>query len=143
MEIACSVFEDQPDKLKEYSWLSDLSACQSFGNAFYDILNTNFFRNKDGGNLVRLTSLGKDGSVGSPRWAPDGESIAFDYLAEGDTGADILVVSASGGPPRRVTTAPSPDVRPSWTRDGRWIYLSHRTVDGAHYGVDRQSLGDE
>ena len=48
-------------------------------------------------------------------------------LAEGDTGADILVVSASGGPPRRITTAPSPDTRPSWSRDGRWIYFaSHR-----------------
>ena len=28
-------------------------------------------------------------------------------------------------------------------RDGRWVYLSHRTVDGAHYAVDRQSLGNE
>jgi hypothetical protein len=26
-------------------------------------------------------------------------------------------------------------------RDGHWAYLSHRTVDGAHYAVDRQSLG--
>lgn len=25
-------------------------------------------------------------------------------------------------------------------RDGRWVYLSHRTVDGAHYAVDRASL---
>jgi Domain of unknown function (DUF4440) len=24
-------------------------------------------------------------------------------------------------------------------RDGRWVYLSHRTVDGAHYGTDRES----
>jgi Tol biopolymer transport system component len=82
----------------------------------------------EGGNLLRLTSLGKAGSVGSPRWSPDGESIAFDFLAEGDTGADILVVNASGGPTRRVTTAPSPDTRPSWSRDGRWIYFaSHRS----------------
>lgn len=28
-------------------------------------------------------------------------------------------------------------------RDGRWVYLSHRTVDGAHYAVDRQSLAAE
>lgn len=81
-----------------------------------------------GTDLVRLTSLGRAGSVGSPRWSPDGASIAFDHLAEGETGADILVVSASGGPPRRITTAPSPDVRPSWSRDGRWIYFgSHRS----------------
>ena len=25
-------------------------------------------------------------------------------------------------------------------RDGRWVYLSHRTVDGAHYAEDRASL---
>jgi hypothetical protein len=25
-------------------------------------------------------------------------------------------------------------------RDGRWVYLSHRTVDGAHYGDDRASV---
>jgi hypothetical protein len=25
-------------------------------------------------------------------------------------------------------------------RDGRWVYLSHRTVDGAHYAADRASL---
>jgi hypothetical protein len=28
-------------------------------------------------------------------------------------------------------------------RDGRWMYLSHRTVDGAHYAMDRQSLANE
>jgi ketosteroid isomerase-like protein len=28
-------------------------------------------------------------------------------------------------------------------RDGRWVYLSHRTVDGAHYAADRASLGLE
>ena len=25
-------------------------------------------------------------------------------------------------------------------RDGRWIYLSHRTVRGAHYGLDRDAV---
>ena len=25
-------------------------------------------------------------------------------------------------------------------RDGRWLYLSHRTVDGAHYGMNRASV---
>ena len=28
-------------------------------------------------------------------------------------------------------------------RDGRWMYISHRTVDGAHYGVDRKSVSVE
>ena len=78
-----------------------------------------------GGNLLRLTSFGRDGTPGSPRWSPDGKTIAFDVYAsaEGSTG-DIYVVSASGGPPRRVTKASSEDVTPSWSRDGRWIYFS-------------------
>lgn len=25
-------------------------------------------------------------------------------------------------------------------RDGRWVYLSHRTIDGAHYGEDRAAV---
>jgi hypothetical protein len=25
-------------------------------------------------------------------------------------------------------------------RDGRWVYLSHRSVDGAHYGRDREAV---
>jgi hypothetical protein len=28
-------------------------------------------------------------------------------------------------------------------RDGRWIYLSHRTVHGPTYGPDRQSVSDK
>jgi ketosteroid isomerase-like protein len=28
-------------------------------------------------------------------------------------------------------------------RNGRWIYLSHRTVHGASYGLDRQSVSDK
>jgi Tol biopolymer transport system component len=32
-------------------------------------------------------------------------------------------MSADGGPARRLTTGPSSSVRPSWSRDGRWIYF--------------------
>jgi Tol biopolymer transport system component len=82
----------------------------------------------EGEDLLRLTSLARAGSVGSPRWSPDGKSICFDFLAEGKTNADVYVVSASGGPPRQVTTAEAADVRPCWSTDGRWIYFgSHRS----------------
>jgi tricorn protease-like protein len=37
--------------------------------------------------------------------------------------ADIFVVSIDGGPPTRLTSDPSDEVRPSWSRDGRWIYF--------------------
>ena len=41
------------------------------------------------------------GSVGAPRWSPDGKTIAFDFAAKGGNNVDIYVISASGGPPRR------------------------------------------
>jgi Tol biopolymer transport system component len=75
-----------------------------------------------GGNLLRLTSFGRGREAGSPRWSPDGKSIAFDATAP-EGSFDVYVVSASGGPPRRVTTASADDVTPSWSRDGRWIYF--------------------
>jgi serine/threonine protein kinase len=80
---------------------------------------------REGSDLLRLTSLGTTGFVGSPRWSPDGKSIAFDFAAQGEgSNWDVFVVSASGGPPRRVTEAASSDVRPSWSTDGHWIYFA-------------------
>jgi Tol biopolymer transport system component len=81
----------------------------------------------DGTNLLRLTSFTGTGPCGSPRWSPDGKSIAFDFQGRDEVelaGHDIHVVSASGGPPRRITADPSNDAVPSWSRDGRWIYFA-------------------
>jgi len=59
--------------------------------------------------------------VGSPRWSPDGKQIAFDGYASGNS--DIYVMSADGGKPLRLTSAPDNEVRPSWSHDGQWIYF--------------------
>jgi Tol biopolymer transport system component len=79
-----------------------------------------------GRHPLRLTSLGGHGYAASPRWSPDGKTIAFDSAGEGGDNVDIYVISASGGPPRRVTTSPAPDATPSWSRDGRFIYFGSR-----------------
>ncbi len=64
---------------------------------------------------------------GSPRWSPDGRWIAFESWDQ-DSHADIYVVDASGGRPRRITQGPSDGHVPSWSRDGKWIYFrSDRT----------------
>lgn len=73
----------------------------------------------DGQDAVQLTFF-REGSVGSPRWSPDGQRLAFDYLTP--QGRALYVVNAKGGAPIRWTSWGELG-RPSWSRDGRWIYF--------------------
>jgi len=75
----------------------------------------------DGSNQVALTAMGPT-SMGSPRWSPDGQTIAFDRYEDGHS--VIYTVGAEGGKPRRVTGPPFGDIRPSYSHDGKWIYVS-------------------
>jgi Tol biopolymer transport system component/DNA-binding winged helix-turn-helix (wHTH) protein len=75
---------------------------------------------------LRLTAFGGP-HVGSPRWSADGARIAFDARPEGH--ADVYWVSASGSAPlHRVTSDPSNELAPSFSRDGRHVFFgSDRT----------------
>jgi Tol biopolymer transport system component len=85
-----------------------------------------------------LTSF-RQGYVGSPRWSPDSQRIAFDARVDGN--ADIYLVRAEGGQPVRLTHESSVESRPSWSRDGRWIYFrSDRT--GVHQIWKMSVTGD-
>jgi eukaryotic-like serine/threonine-protein kinase len=75
---------------------------------------------REGLNPVELVSF-EGAEVGSPRWSPDNRWIAFDSPKAGNS--DIYVISADGGPVRRVTSGPAHNVFPSWSGDGRWIYF--------------------
>jgi eukaryotic-like serine/threonine-protein kinase len=78
--------------------------------------------NPDGSSPVQLTD-GIGRSQGSPRWSPDGRFVAFDSQGE-DRVWRVYVVDAAGGQPRSVA-APDHDAQdPSWSRDGRWIYVT-------------------
>jgi Tol biopolymer transport system component len=80
----------------------------------------------DGRNETALTNM-RERSVGSPRWSPDGTRIAFDVVSK--DGRAIFVIDASGGVPRRWTEWRSAG-RPSWSRDGRWIFYMETDAAG-------------
>ncbi|HEY9433048.1 MAG TPA: winged helix-turn-helix domain-containing protein [Blastocatellia bacterium] len=87
---------------------------------------------RDGANPVQLIDRGPY-LTGTPRWSPDGRWIAFDSRSN-DAGhegnADVYVISAEGGHPRRLTSDPAEDITPSWSRDGKWIYFGSTRSGG-------------
>ena len=76
---------------------------------------------RDGSGLQQVTSLGAAGVLMGD-WSPDGTRIAFEAAASGNT--DVYLVGADGGHLRRLTTEPSIDGLPTWSRDGQWIYFA-------------------
>lgn len=75
---------------------------------------------RDGSDLVQVTNL-PECTAGSPHWSPDSSQIAFDCATAQKFG--IYVISAAGGPARPLTDDPSHEILPSWSHDGRWVYL--------------------
>ncbi len=74
----------------------------------------------DGANPTRLTDFG-GASVEAPRWSPDGTQIVFQ--ARPETQADLYVIGAESGTPRRLTPSEADEVMPRWSQDGRSIYF--------------------
>jgi Tol biopolymer transport system component len=77
--------------------------------------------NRDGSGLRSVTAL-QDAAVNLGSWSPDGRSLTFDATIAGI--AHIYVVSATGGPIKRLTDATATERDPEWSRDGRWIYYT-------------------
>jgi eukaryotic-like serine/threonine-protein kinase len=92
-------------------------AFQSGRSGFMEICTSN----SDGSGFLRLTNYNGP-HCGSPAWAPDSRSIAYDGRPEGQS--EIYVISSEGGQPRRVTNHPADDIMPTWSRNGRWIYFT-------------------
>jgi Tol biopolymer transport system component len=77
--------------------------------------------NAHGSDRVPITSWGGP-LFGPAAWSPDGQWLVFHARPEGQ--ADLFVMPAAGGTPRRLTNHPSDDANPTYSRDGRWIYFS-------------------
>lgn len=86
----------------------------------------------DGSNPVQLTNYSYE-YPGSARWSPDGSRIAFDLRA--DSGRAIFVLDTVSGIARQWTPWREGS-RPSWSRDGRWIYYGDRAPDN-HFEIWR------
>lgn len=77
----------------------------------------------DGSNPVQLTFFAGKRTAGAPSWSPVGRQIAFD--SSGGAGkSDIFVIDVESRAFRQLTEEPLFQVRPSWSRDGRWIYFA-------------------
>jgi Tol biopolymer transport system component len=77
----------------------------------------------DGTRLRQLTHLG---SVGYPRWSPDGGRILFNASPENH--GNLFIADAETGDLHQITHGKSNNGNGRWSHDGRWIYFdSDRT----------------
>jgi dipeptidyl aminopeptidase/acylaminoacyl peptidase len=74
---------------------------------------------------MRLTFLERDDLAKSVAWAPDGRELVFTSLVDG--ARDLYVIASQGGLPERLTTTPTDERLPRYSRDGRWIYFTKLT----------------
>src|SRR5271157_1467080 len=86
---------------------------------------------KEGGVAQRLTA--GNGVASRPVFSPDGSEIAFTGAYDGN--ADVYVIPASGGTPRRLTYHPSADYAVGWTRDGKRVLFA--STRSSHVGYSQ------
>jgi Tol biopolymer transport system component len=79
-----------------------------------------WFSDNGGGNLHQMTHFGGPW-LGTIRWSPDSANIIFDARPSGHSA--IYTMHADGGSPTLVQQENFEARRPSWSRDGRFIYF--------------------
>jgi Tol biopolymer transport system component len=77
--------------------------------------------NRDGSDLHSVTRLEK-AFVNVGGWSPDAHFLAFDVTLGEET--NVYVVDVDSGVVTKVTSGPSSNIDPEWSRDGRWLYYA-------------------
>jgi Tol biopolymer transport system component len=113
----------QDDAQPQFSPEGDRIVFRSRRSGFSEV----WLCDSDGSNVRPLTNLGAL-IAGYPRWHPDGRRIVFHARLRDQ--ADLYVVDTDGGIPRRLTTDPTDEVAPNWSRDGRWVYFARPSQTG-------------
>jgi len=91
------------------------------------------FENGTARNVTSIFSS-DDWAAINPAWSPDGRRVVFATVGKSRARAgvmneadDLWFVSAEGMNPTRLTTYPSADWMPCWSKDGRVYFVSNRS----------------
>lgn len=124
-DLANIIYLDEPQLSPDGQWIAYVQTTP-------DLKEDSYTRNiwlvlTSGGAPIQLTRGGKDGS---PRWSPDGKTLAFVSSRNKKPQIFLLPVTAPGGEPRQLTNAENGATAPAWSPDGTYIaYLSPMNSD--------------
>jgi len=110
---SCVFGQDKPTRM-----LSQPAVCKDHIAFVFD--GDLWIANRDGSSPHRLTS--HEGDEASPRFSPDGKTIAFS--AQYDGNLDVYTMPVSGGSPKRLTYHPDPDFVEGFTPNGDAVLFS-------------------
>ena len=93
-------------------------------------------------HLLQLTKKERDyGNFCCPAWSPDGRSIAFSRFAKGEHGEhEIYIVSAIGGPERKLFAGAPAHPPLDWSPDGRFIAFTAKDPNKETYRISLLSV---
>ena len=91
------------------------------------------------GGTWQLTTEGENSD---PAWSPDGQTLAFTRLYDGNP--DIATIRADGTGLTRVTDNPANDLHPAYARDGTLFYARHQQGEETEIElIKRDAAGSE
>ncbi len=119
------IFSTRRQNNAQYSPDGRLIAFESTRAGLWDL----WMSNSDGTNPVQLSRLNLN--TGHPRWSPDGQKVAFHAFSAANLNQpDVYVVDISERIPRKLVTNLKMTYDPTWSADGKWIYVRSKEENG-------------